>query len=243
MAHFWAYREVYGADPPDFVLYEDGTVIYYRLSDLTNRYSGRFLSAKLTPREVAGIMEKLNPKIFETFENSYRAKAVASHLPYRFMVLRRPDGSYKKVTVSGFLRDSGLESGNERAVENAPEELLQAIEFVERYENFESKEWVPEYFELIIWPATEKTDKTLDWPKKWPNLNSPQTVKHKGCERYSMLIHKSDKKELSNFLYKAWKPNTAIKIGGRNWEVEIHIPFPSEATWLDIGQFKIRECS
>lgn len=238
MAHFWPYREVYASDPPDFVLYEDGTLIYYRLKDMEDRYSGRFLFAKLTPEEVAVIKRKINPQAFYTFKERYRPRIKATHEPNRFMVLRRPDGSYKSVSVYGSLRGTD----KDRLVEDAPDALIEAIEFVEEYHNSKAREWVPEYFEVVIWPAREKSNKTVKWPKGWPNLTSSQTIKHKGCERYSLYIHKSHEKVLSNLLFRQWKSQAAFQIDGRRWSAELRIPFTSEMIWLNAGGFKIREC-
>ena len=66
-----SWRMVPGSDTPQFVLYQDGTVIYGKYTEKDNPYSGVYMTAQLSPEEVSQIMEKINPDKFSSYNERY----------------------------------------------------------------------------------------------------------------------------------------------------------------------------
>ena len=235
------WRNTYGSDQPEFVLYQDGTLIYTKCREKDNTYSCYYQMAKLSPEEISQTMEKLNPQEFYSFENHYSpdtSKFAVSDLTFRQFVMRKPDGTYKNVSTYGAL--SGDKSGY--VAENIPKALNDLVKFVASYENENTIDFDFEYVELIIEPYGDEEDlkKTIKWSKELPDLNDPKTIKHKEYGAYSLFISGSSKK-FSDVIYKLRKYQlkdieAALSINKQNWKEEIRKPFPSEKVWL--GDFR-----
>jgi hypothetical protein len=260
LVEFSPWVAAYGSAEPAFVLYDDGTVIYY---DRDKIDVGRHFSAKLTPQEKSQILEKINPQAFYSFDKGYvpqqrestgedTIQTTVSDLPSRLIVLRKPDGSYKKVSIYGYLESEVSAEDVERmmhgekygfVVGNAPKALIDAIAFLYAYNTPQAKQWWPEYFEVIIWPYTADSKKSLKWPKGFPDLSDARTIKHKNYERQSLFVHQSRKKELFELIWKKNRqtPRAALRINDQRWDAEIRSPFPSENVWLGSGKNNFRE--
>jgi hypothetical protein len=232
-------RNVYGSDSPEFVLYDDGTLIFTKCREKYNPYSCYYQMAKLTSEEISQVMGRLQPQAFYSFAEHYSTsrKVVVSDLIERVFVMRRPDGTYKKVSTYGAL--SGNETGY--VAENVPGKLKQIDEFVTSYDNANPVKFYFEYNEIAIKPYGNDSKKNLKWSKDLPDLNDSKTIKHKKHGRYSLFAKRSLMKKIDEFTYKQWKSEAAIVINNQRWKAEIRIPFPSEEIWL--GNFRDKKLS
>lgn len=229
------WRNVYGSDSPEFVLYEDGTVIFTKCKEQDNPYSCYFHKAKLSSEAISQILEKLHSKSFYTFDEHYSPdsnRITVSDLTYRLFVMRKPDGTYKKVSTYGAL--DGDKEGY--VAKNVPSVLKEIVEFVNSYDNANSTNLNPEYFEVVLEPYNDDSKKNLKWSKHLPDLNDSKTIKHKKYDRYSLFVHNSLSRKVREITFKQWKSEAAILINNQRWEAEMRIPFPAETIWL--GNFR-----
>lgn len=215
---------VIGSDSPTFALYDDGTVIYWK----TEGRRGKYLSAKLTNQEVSQILEKVNPQSFGSLNKRYEPAAGISDAPEYLIVLQRSDGSYQGVSIYGSLRGSNGAVTESRKV---PQVLIDVFQFASTYDNPKATAWLPDFIEVMIWPYEYAPDKNLVWPKGWPTLNDPKTIKR--GDGYSLFIEKSQYGELIAFLSKR-REKQAVQIDGKKWAISVRFPFPGESTWSGI---------
>ena len=236
------WRDTYGSDSPEFVLYQDGTLVFTKCREKNNPYSCYYQMTKLSLEEISQTMEMLHPQEFYTFDKHYStdtSKLIVSDLPFRLFVMRKPDGTYKQVSTYGGL--SGDKSGY--VAEDIPLKLKEIVEFVASYKNNKTIDFSFEYAELIIKPyGYEKNlKKTIKWSRNLPDLNDSKTIKHKEYGAYSLFIDKSSEKFFSNVYYKLLDYQlkdieTALLINKQKWKAELRYPFPSEKIWL--GNFR-----
>jgi hypothetical protein len=233
------WRNIYGSDSPEFVLYQDGTVIFTKCEEKDNPYSCYYVMAKLSSEEISGIVEKLHSQEFYSFDNHYSpdtSKFAVTDLTYRLFVMRKPDGTYKFVSTYGTL--SGDKTGY--VAENVPVALKEIVKFVTSYDNANPIELGFEYYEVVIEPYSDDSKKNLKWSKDLPNLNDSKTTKHKKYGRYSLFVPNNLFYKVKQIQYKQLKSKNsfypAVLINNQRWEIEARIPFPSEAVWL--GNFR-----
>lgn len=234
------WKMAYGSDTPQFVLYQDGTVIYVKYTEKDNPYSGIYLTARLSPEEVSQIMKKINPDDFFSFNERYTpdfSESVSSDLPQRLLVLRKSDGTYKSVSLLGGF--GGREYKKGISVENVPKDLAELIKFADSFDTAKSEGWQSEYYEVIIEPSDDESKKIVKWSKKLPDLTDPKTIKHKEFGRYSLFIPKTQIVEFEKIWYKynrKSRDEMAVLINNQKWDIEVRTPFPSEILWL--GNFR-----
>ena len=234
---FDPWRKIYGSDMPEFVLYQDGTVVFTRCREKDNPYSCYFWTAKLSSDEIVQTMNKLSPQAFYSLNDRYvpGSSITVSDLGTRLFVMRKLDGTYKEVSTYGAL------SGDkpEYVAENVPNSLRKIVEFVQSYDNPNAVEFIPEYLEIVIEPYEEESKKNVKWPKDLPDLNDSKTIEHKKYDRHSLFVNVGNiaiSTKLRDIIYKQQKLNAAMLINNKRWIVERRIPFPSEAIWL--GNFR-----
>jgi hypothetical protein len=233
------WRKIYGSDSPEFVLYQDGTVVFTKCEEKDNPYSCYYVMAKLSSEEISRAMEKIYSQEFYSFDNHYSpdtSKAAVSDLTYRLFVMRKPDGTYKHVSIYGAL--SGDKTGY--VAENVPAALKEIAEFATSYDNANPIEFGFEYYEVAIEPYSDDSKKNLKWSKDLPDLNDSKTIKHKEYGRYSLFVPNNLFYKVKQIQYKQLKSKNssypAVLINNQRWEIEARIPFPSEAIWL--GNFR-----
>lgn len=211
---------VIGADTPTFALYDDRTIIYWKKEGR----AGKYMSAKITDSEMSQVLEKINSREFYSLEKRYEPAHGITDQPESVMVLRRDDGSYKGVYVYGSIRrkDDGTYP------KGVPSLLSDIFQFVTTYDNARASEWLPEHIEVMIWPYDYAPDKDLVWPKGWPDLSDPETVKN--GDLYSIYLSKALFEELKAFLAQR-RERQAVRISGKKWAVAVRLPFPDEQIW------------
>ena len=214
---------VVGADTPNFALYDDGTVIFWREEDR----GGKYVSTKLADSEVSQILEKVSPQTFASLERRYDPARGFSHAPETLMVLQTKDGSYKEVYVFGSIRHE--EDGSyPRGIPNL---LADIFQFINTYDNAKATEWAPNDIEVMVWPYEYAPDEDVLWPKGWPDLSDSRTVKKD--DLYTIYLEKARLEELKTFLGKI-RERQAVRISGKKWTVDARLPFPQERIWRDI---------
>ena len=235
-----SWRMAYGSDTPQFVLYQDGTVIYVKYTEKDNPYSGVYMTAQLSPEEVSQIIKKINPEEFSLYNEHYTpdfSGSVSSDLTQRLLVLRKPDGTYKSVSLLGGF--GGREYKKGISVENVPKDLAELINFADSFDTPKSEGWWSEYYEIIIEPSDDESEKIVKWSKKLPDLADSKTIKHKEFGRYSLFVPKSQIVELNKVWYKYNRKSSdqmAILINNKKWDMAVRTPFPAEMIWL--GNFR-----
>jgi hypothetical protein len=117
---------------------------------------------------------------------------------------------------------------NSRSADSVPDELLELHKFLSSIEYADSKEWIPKYVEVMIWPYEYAPDASIAWPKDWPSLDSDRSRKR--GDSYSIFLDGSLLPDLRSFLHTR-KEKGAVEIGGRKWAVSFRQVFPSEPTW------------
>ena len=214
---------VIGADTPTFALYDNRTVVYWKKEGR----AGKYLSATLTDSEMSQVLEKINPQQFDSLEKRYEPARGITDQPESLMVLRKEDGSYKAVYVYGSIRrkDDGTYP------KGVPDLLGDVYQFVTTYDNAKASEWLPDRIEVMIWPYGYAPDKDLVWPKGWPDLSDPGTVKN--GDLYSIYLRKALFEELKAFLAQR-RERQAVRLSGKKWAVDVRLPFPDEQIWQNL---------
>jgi hypothetical protein len=80
----------------------------------------------------------------------------------------------------------------------------------------------------MIWAYDYAPDVSIHWPKDWPGIDSPSTLKRR--DAYSIFLPGAEIPRLRDFL-KTQKEKGAVEIGGKKWAVSVRNAFPSEPTW------------
>jgi hypothetical protein len=215
---------VIGADSPSFALYDDGTIIFWKRLGR----GGLYLSVKLTEKASSELLRRINPQAFGSLINRYEPAAGITDQPEYLIVVQKPDGQYKGVSIYGSLRRVG---GTLLQTKEVPQILIDAFQLVSTYDNADAREWLPDFIEVIIWPYEYAPDKNLPWPKDWPTLRDLKTIKR--GDGYSLFIEKSRYGALTTFLSKR-REKQAVQIDGKKWAISIRMPFPSESTWNEV---------
>lgn len=205
---------VVGSDTPSFVLYDDGTLIYWGERDQAKQY----LSVKLSGEETMSLLKSIKPDELAKLQATYEISEWTDQ-PTNVFRFWMPDPSgNKKISVYGSLR--ALDS----RPPVLPESLWVALKLLRSYDNPKAAPWVPAYVEVMLWPFGYAKE-SVDWPAAWPGLNDPKTVKHSSL--YSIYIESSHLEELKAFKARL-KPKQAVKLSNKKWAMEIRFPFPHE---------------
>ena len=243
LTEFNPWALVVGWDPPTFVLYENGMVIYKK--------KGRYVSAKLSQTEVDAFMGGLRLDSLGKLKNSYGTNDNMTDLPTNVLVVRAGDSAYREISVHGLIRSSpDIESlkallsaykrnllGDVRVSDTEssegpplPTELSAALSQILAYDNAHSSVWLPEYIEIFIWPFEYAKGEPADWPKRWPGLTDPKTVKR--SDAYSLFMPGSQNRELQKFIARL-NQTRAVRIDNKKWAVSARFLFPHEVPPID----------
>jgi hypothetical protein len=83
----------------------------------------------------------------------------------------------------------------------------------------------------MIWGYEYAPDKSIYWPKNWPGLKSPNTLRR--GDSYSIFLPGKEIPKLVDLLAKQ-KEKGAVEIDGKKWAVSIRYTFPSEPVWFNV---------
>lgn len=242
LTEFNPWALVRGWDAPTFVLYENSTVIYKK--------KGSYVSAKLSQAEVDAFMGGLRLDSLDKLKNSYSTNDNITDMPTNVLLVRTGGSAYREISVYGFIRPSdtevlkaafsafrkisigGVRASDTESLEGPPlpTELSAALSKILAYDNAHSSVWLPEYIEVFIWPFEYAKGEPADWPKQWPGLTDPKTVK--SGDAYSLFIPGSQNRELQKFIARL-NQTRAVRIDNKKWAVSVRSLFPHEVPPID----------
>lgn len=203
---------VLGADSPVFVLYETGQVIYTRVNEDN---AAEYWSVLLDEDEVLELVEALDIEAFWALDDFYDLVMITDQPSQVFTVAGEFDGLVT-VGVYGAL-------GSSEVRPDAPDVLVNAYDLMGRFEHPDAELWLPEQFEVIIWPWD--TSSATDWPGDFPQLDSPLAV-----PRQSVTSIYVDIAEYERFVELAEDAN-ALRLDGDTYAFSVRWPFPHEVVW------------
>jgi len=227
---------VMGADTPRVAVYEDGTVIFVKRNQDGSGASYR--SRTLTDAEMSEFKEHLAPlAAVKDLKSFYNLRPGFHDLPEASFYL---SVGKREIAVRVYgLMSSGTKlpaytvMPNKGRPDNLPNELLDLHKFLCSIDYAESKEWIPKYIEVMIWPYEYAPDASISWPKDWPGLDS-ERAKKRG-DSYSIFMDGHLLPDVRNFL-RTRNQRGAVEIGRKKWAASVRAVFPSEPVWRDAIQ-------
>jgi hypothetical protein len=109
-----------------------------------------------------------------------------------------------------------------------PAEIFEAHKFLWSLNYADSLPWKPKFIEVMIWPYEYAPDRSIIWPKDWPDLKSDRIFKR--GESYSIFMDGEMLDDVDKFL-RMRKERGAVEISGKKWAVSVRLVFPSEPVW------------
>jgi len=221
---------VVGSDMPMVVVYADGQVVYLQRDD---KKGASYFHKQLTPAELAETKQKIAAfGDYSKINGHYDLAPNVTDMPSARMYLNL-DGSKVITSVYGLtVANTKLPGVTAFPGQQKPDSLPDAIRKLHgylatlRYED--GKPWRPDYLEVMVWGYDYAPDKSIHWPKDWPGLESPSTVRH--GDLYSIFLPAKELARLEAFLATR-KEKGAVEIGGKKWAVSYRYVFPSEPVW------------
>lgn len=203
---------VIGSDVPVFALYDSGQVIYKTIENGHLKY----YECKADREKPTVILSTLN--ITDSlYSLPQRISASGStDQPYNQLILNFD--SVKMINVYGNLR-------NTKSRANTPKSFLSVFDAITNFKSDDAKEWLPDSVEVMLTGYSYAPEKSLQWPKDWPDLKDKTTVK-RSDDLYSVYL---DKKYFEDFkkLLTSMKEKQAVEVNGQKFSVAYRLPFPN----------------
>jgi hypothetical protein len=205
---------VIGSDVPTFALYENGQIIYKKIVNKEMKYFEVKYSREGTQKII---------KTFKISDSLMRLpkSITTSYLtdqPTNEMILNFD--SVKQISVYGNLRGD-----DSKARVRTPKSFLTVYDNLIKFDDTNSKEWLPDTFEVMATAYSYSPEKPIMWSKDWSDLKSSSTVK-RNDDLYSIYL---DKKYFPDFikLLKNLKEKQAVEINGEKFSLSYRFPFPN----------------
>ena len=214
---------VLGSDSPRVAIYENGDVIFLRGSGAGQAY----YFTRLAPNELNGLLLQAKTALVgQGLKHRYDLGSATDMPMAKFYF--HDSGTSVATEVYGldclppnrFQRKSG--SGM------PPQSLLDLNKSLCSLDFANSKKWVPRYVEVMMWDYGYAPGPSAFWPKDWPGLNSPRTIKR--GDAYSIFLDGTMLPKLQSFL-RGIGQKSATVIDRRKMAVSYRYPFPSEPIW------------
>ncbi|WDF75953.1 hypothetical protein ACFGVS_29200 [Mucilaginibacter sp. AW1-7] len=203
---------VVGSDSPTIAIYENGQVIYKKMTDDKAEYyevnlSHEDLLQTINNLGINDCLKKL-PKHIDV--------SIATDQPTAKLFLNLD--SVKIISVYGQLRWAPDR-------DKAPACFINVFNNLIKYQHGGAKEWLPDSIEVMLTNYSHSPEKPLAWPVAWPDLKNKTTIK-RGDDLYSVYL---DKKYFPAFikLNSSLKENQAVLVNGQKLSVSYRIPFPN----------------
>jgi len=206
---------VINADSPSFALYSDGTVIYTKVKRWK---SIKYFSVKLDSVQLQNFFNELNLEELYDLEGFYNISKNYSDQPNNYLMFLYGNG----LKVSRIYADLRYDTV---ARNKSPKSFIKIFDKITNISFENSKEWIPDKVEIML-QNTAMGNELLDWPKTWPDLNSPDTKKYN--EMYSIFL---DSKYFNEF-NKMRDEGKGFLINGKPLISFIRYPFPEEDLWM-----------
>lgn len=222
---------VIGSDTPMVAIYGDGQVIYLQRDE---GKAQSYVCKQLTQQE----LEKTKKELaafgdFSAIKNHYNLAPNVTDQPETEIYLNLTSKPVV-TTVYGLmvpktqLPGYTIMPGTQKAAP-LPESLRNLYDYLVGLKFADAKPWQPAYIEVMAWGYSYAPDKSIHWPKEWPGLESPDTIKR--GDAYSIFLPGADIAKLRSFL-NTRKEKGAVEIGGKKWAVAYRYAFPSEPVWM-----------
>ena len=221
---------VVGSNTPRVAIYDDGQLIYLK-KDQDKRQT--FFHKLLSADELAAIKKKISSfGDYSKLKRSYDLLPFVTDQPETKIYLDL-DGQAFVTSVHGLrVSDTKLAGQTSLGGKKAPDALPKLIKNLYAYltslDFVDAKPWEPLYVEVMIWGYDYAPDESIHWPKEWPGLESPSTLKR--GDSYSIFLPGKQLPQLRAFL-KTQKEKGAVELEGRKWAVSFRYTFPSEPVW------------
>jgi hypothetical protein len=221
---------VIGSDTPMAAIYGDGDVVYLERKNGNPSYFHK----RLLPKE----LEKTQATLAGFGDYS----KIKSHYNIAPNVTDQPETRiYLNLNGHRFVtRVYGLRVSNtplpgytvlpgQQEADTLPETLRRLHQYLTSLQFDDATPWQPEHVEVMIWEYEYAPDESIHWPKEWPGLESPSTIRR--GDSYSIFLPGRELPRLRELL-KTRKEKGAVEIGGKKWAVSYRYVFPSEPIWM-----------
>jgi hypothetical protein len=223
----WA--DVIGADIPRVAVYENGEIIFLKVSGDERVYHHVVLDRP----SFAKLTELWRPLLATTeFRANYNlAPNISDQMTARFFL--RNGQREVATSVYGLSAKGGISvpnartRGRERA-SAPPDGLLKLHTAMCQVDFPRSEEWNPKYVEVMLWDYSYAPGESIHWPSDWPGLDS-ERAKKRG-DSWSLYLDGGMLPKLKAFLETS-RPKGAIEIAGKKMASSCRFVFPSEPTW------------
>ncbi len=204
---------VIGSDVPSFTLYENGQIIYKARVGKIYKYVQAKIDTGQLKKTITelGITDSLL-KLPKQIQASTWTDQPTNELLLNFDTLTQ-------ISVYGNLRSEG------KARSQTPKSFLTVYDNIIGYKNNKATAWLPDSIEVMATAYSYAPEKSLLWPKGWPGLKNPGTVK-RGENLYSFYL---DKRYYNDFikLISSLKEKQAIEINGQKFSISYRLTFPN----------------
>jgi hypothetical protein len=212
---------------PELVVYADRSIIFKRQS--AARESVR--TKKLTEKEFVSFVQSIRPLIdFKDLRRDYNLAPGITDQGVTQLYLKL-EGRVTLVTIYGAI-DAGHSApytrrGNEKP-DVLPDLLKQTLTNLFSVDYRKTDRWRPRYLEVDLSPYEYAPYDSIYWPKHWPGLDSPRTIK--SGAGYLIFMDGDQEKPLEKFL-RTRKEKGAVVIDRKKWAVYSRPVIPSEPLW------------
>lgn len=207
---------VLGSDTPRVMLYEDGTIIF---KSQTEQGSFTLMAAKYSAEEFEQIKSALGPtQEFMALKERYNIAPNMTDYP-TVNVLFVSANARKLVSVYGLVPDDmGVRATTSMDRKDKADDLPKEFERVYKYlvslRPANAKEYVPEYYEVMIWPYEYSPEKPISWPASWPGTKDKLSLAR--GESFSIFLPSKFLPELKKLVQNRGEKQ-AFLIDGKKW--------------------------
>src|SRR5947209_3299522 len=220
---------VLGADTPRVAVYEDGEVVFVKKVGERLAYH----HVKLTPKGLAALRARIAPALaIKDLKPWYDMRPGVTDQPQARFYLR--DGSREAATSVYGLSARGTRlpaftvfPGAPRP-DSPPSALLELHAWLSQLDFPASREWTPQYLEVMLWDYSYAPDASIVWPKEWPSLQSPRAVQRGNA--YSIFLDGSQLPQLRRFLATR-EERGAVEVEGKKMAADFRYVFTGEPVW------------
>lgn len=205
---------VIGSDVPSFALYENGQIIYRRVT--ANHIS--YVEVKHDRAQTQAIIKTLGITDTLLSGRSVIEASAATDQPTNVLLLNFGKG--KQIQVYGSLRNPQSEA---RA--QIPLAFLTVYDHLIQFDDKAATEWLPDSVEVLATGYGHSPKAPLPWNTSWNDLKSPSTVK-RGANLYSIYLSKNQFTDFLKLL-KRLQEKQAVAIDGEKFSLSYRLPFPN----------------
>lgn len=196
---------------PDFVLYENGQILY-RLPDRNKIVFNEVILKKKEVKSfikslgITNDLNKLDDNILASYTKSENDCSLSLNIRKR-----------KTISVHGSLSDIDVRF-------HTPYPFLRVYDKIKSYRNNSAKEWSPKKIE-IFFSDYNNAPNLRPWIKGFPDLNSKTTTKHDN-DSYSVFIDRDKYHEFFNY-YSSMGDGQAVSINDRKMSISFRYQIPN----------------